>query len=133
MSVEVNQKILGAWGEDYAVDVLRRNGYFILARNWHMQGGELDIVARKEGILAFIEVKTRSGDAFGRPAEAVTRLKQRRLIRSAICYWQENPCELQPRFDVFEVFASEYGRAPCYQHIKGAFELNDANCMDDWY
>jgi putative endonuclease len=70
---------LGAQGEDRAADWYRHAGYEIIARNWRCREGELDLVVARPGELVFCEVKTRSSDRFGVPAEAVTMAKQRRL------------------------------------------------------
>jgi putative endonuclease len=58
-------------------------GYEVLARNWRVREGELDLVVAKDGVVAFCEVKSRSSDAFGQPFEAVTLTKQTRLRRLA--------------------------------------------------
>ena len=70
---------LGARGEDRAADWYRAAGYDVVARNWRCAEGELDLVVGRPGELVFCEVKTRSSDRFGVPAEAVTIAKQRRL------------------------------------------------------
>ena len=74
---------LGARGEDRAARLYADAGYEILARNWRVPDGELDLVAGAPGLLVFVEVKTRSSDAFGHPAEAVTPAKQERIHRLA--------------------------------------------------
>lgn len=70
---------LGARGEQLAADWYVAQGYEVVARNWRCREGELDLVVARDGELVFCEVKTRSSDRFGVPAEAVTRTKQRRL------------------------------------------------------
>ncbi|HAN20573.1 MAG: hypothetical protein A2Y15_00950 [Clostridiales bacterium GWF2_36_10] len=72
----------GRAGEKAACEYLRQNGYKILASNYIAGGGELDIVALKKGVLVFAEVKTRSSDCFGTPAEAVGE-KKIACLRSA--------------------------------------------------
>jgi putative endonuclease len=81
---------LGRRGEEIAVAYLRRQGYRVLARNWRCTAGELDIVAREEGTLAFVEVRTRRGDRFGTPEESITPTKQAKLVELAQTYLQEN-------------------------------------------
>src|SRR3977135_869249 len=78
--------IFGKTGEDLAVQELERRGYAIVARRYRRRGGELDIIARDGPTLVFVEVKARDGRAFGEAAEAVTRLKQRRITRLALDY-----------------------------------------------
>ena len=70
---------LGARGEQLAADWYTAQGYQVVARNWRCREGELDLVVARDGELVFCEVKTRSSDRFGTPAEAVTPAKQRRL------------------------------------------------------
>jgi putative endonuclease len=70
---------VGAAGEQAAAAWYRAKGYAVVARNWRDSGGELDLVVARPGELVFCEVKTRTSDRFGVPAEAVTPAKQRRL------------------------------------------------------
>ena len=100
----MDQKETGALGEQAAAEYLLGKGYELLARNWHCRWGELDLVARKGQILAFVEVKTRRPGAMVSPLEAVNRTKRRKVIRSAQAYLMElGETELQPRFDVAAV------------------------------
>ena len=75
-----SRKSLGAFGESYAVALLTRSGYRVLARNVRLTSGEIDIVARDGATLVFVEVRTRQSDRFGSPEESVTRAKAQRLI-----------------------------------------------------
>jgi putative endonuclease len=70
---------LGARGEQLAADWYAARGYDIVARNWRCREGEIDLIVARRGDLVFCEVKTRTSDRFGVPAEAVTPAKQRRL------------------------------------------------------
>ena len=80
---------LGKYGEDLACRYLQGNGYTILARNFRCHRfGEIDIIACKQSVYSFIEVKTRVSTRFGRPAEAVTLAKQRKIYRCAEYYLQ---------------------------------------------
>lgn len=80
---------LGKYGEDLACRYLQGKGYKILARNFRCHRfGEIDIIAFKEGAYCFIEVKTRASTRYGRPAEAVTLAKQRKIYRCAEYYLQ---------------------------------------------
>ena len=80
---------VGAWGEDLAARHLVEQGMVILDRNWRCDLGELDLVARHEGTLVVCEVKTRRGEGFGSPAEAVTWRKAARLRRLAARWLDE--------------------------------------------
>ena len=80
---------LGIYGEELACKYLQAKGYVILERNFRCRRfGEIDIVASKAGVLSFIEVKTRRSSRYGKPAEAVTLAKQRKIYRVAQYYLQ---------------------------------------------
>lgn len=80
---------LGLYGEDLACKYLQAKGYVIMERNFRCRRfGEIDIVASKAGVLSFIEVKTRRSSRYGKPAEAVTLAKQRKIYRVAQYYLQ---------------------------------------------
>lgn len=102
---------LGARGEDRAADWYRAAGYEVVARNWRCAEGELDLVVAQPGQLVFCEVKTRTSDRFGVPAEAVTSAKQRRLRTLAARFLAEHPqgvgsAARSIRFDVVAVTGS---------------------------
>lgn len=100
----VARQRLGAHGERMAARHYERAGYRVVARNWRCNAGELDLVLRGEGILVFAEVKTRSSDRFGIPAEAVTRDKQLRIRRLAQRFCAETGERARElRFDVVSV------------------------------
>jgi len=89
----------------------------VLARNWRTRDGELDLILRRGRTLVFCEVKTRTSDAFGVPAEAVTRTKQARIRRLA-ARWLQDEAPLHPteiRFDVAAILAGQL------EIIEGAF------------
>ena len=91
-------------GEQATADFLVRNGYKILARNYTVRGGEIDIIAIKDGVLHFIEVKTRNGDQYGYPSESVTAAKQLRIKRAAEQYLQGRRMQWNKlSFDVYEI------------------------------
>ena len=71
-------KNMGLWGENKAVEFLKAKNYTILARNYHSRFGEIDIIARKQSTIIFVEVKTRKNIAFGFPAEFVDYQKQQK-------------------------------------------------------
>lgn len=95
---------LGRTGESLSARYLQSRGWNVLDRNVRYREGELDLVAERAGILAFIEVKTRRSRAFGSPAEAVTRVKAARIRRLASRYLTERrPRARDIRFDVIDV------------------------------
>jgi putative endonuclease len=104
--VSDSRRALGASGEDLAAAWYEDRGYRVLDRNWRCREGELDLVVEGDGVVAFCEVKTRRGDAFGAPFEAVTFTKQRRLRVLAARWLDEHPQRgAQLRFDVASVYA----------------------------
>lgn len=95
---------LGAHGERLAARRYEELGFEVVARNWRCSAGELDLVLRGPGVLVFAEVKTRSSDRFGVPAEAVTPAKQRRIHRLAQRFCAETGERARAlRFDVVSV------------------------------
>jgi putative endonuclease len=90
----------GKRAEKQAAAFLRSHGYQIVEENYRWPGGEIDLIARDGDCLVFVEVKTRSSEAFGLPEEAVDEAKQRKLIRTAQRYLLQHPTELNVRFDV---------------------------------
>ena len=114
----------GAWGEERAARYLRLRGWRIVERNYSCRWGEIDLIAERGGVLAFIEVKTRKNDAHGEAREFVTGAKQKRLLSAASVYLAENPSSLQPRFDVIEIYAPAGAatRFPKIVHIPDAFQ-----------
>lgn len=98
-------KNVGDFGENLIVDYLEQKGYRILARNFSKSFGELDIVALKGELIAFVEVKTRKSNDFAYAAEAVDFYKQQRIIRASQAYLLENNMsDFIIRFDVGEVY-----------------------------
>jgi putative endonuclease len=82
---------IGEMGEDLAVSYLLTQCCEILDRNYHTPYGELDLVVRQPGVTIFVEVKTRTGTAYGHPEEAITEKKKHHLINSAQAYLQDHP------------------------------------------
>jgi len=116
----------GIWGEDQAAGMLKGKGYKILGRRVRIGvRDELDIVARHNNILVFIEVKTRKREDFGRPMSSVDRGKRHTLSRGAIRYLKK--LKQKPeyfRFDVVEVVGSREAGDPLIRHIENAFTLD---------
>jgi putative endonuclease len=84
--VPSGRQALGNHGETLTAEWYVQHGYEIVERNWRVAEGEIDVVARRDRVLVFCEVKTRTSDRFGTAAEAVTTAKQRRLRRLAAAY-----------------------------------------------
>ena len=116
---------LARTGEDAAIQYLTSRGYIILQRNIRFPEGELDIVAKFENTLIFIEVKTRTTQKFGQPYEFVTVQKQYRQVAMARRFM--TLCRLQratTRFDIVSVVIQP-GQLPIIEHIKSAFLVQD--------
>jgi len=113
---------MGARGESLAVNCLKKNGYKILEQNYCSKLGEIDIIAKDGGVLAFVEVKARRTDQFGGPKLAVTPQKQRKISMVALEYLkQTGQMNEKARFDVVAIRL-----LPDQQDveiIKNAFEL----------
>jgi len=120
-----DKKERGNWGEERAALFLRLHGYRIVERNFRCRQGEIDIIARKGDVVAFVEVKQRKNADFGEAREFVTYSKQRRVIAAAELWLLKTGCELQPRFDVIEVYAPEGTNTllPEINHIENAFSV----------
>ena len=114
----------GRRGERIAARYLERDGYTILARNYRSRFGEIDLIARKAGLLVFCEVKTRKNDHFCTAMEAVDRHKQQRIILTAGQFLSELGEEPVSRFDVIEVYLEDgILQKPRINHIENAFTL----------
>ena len=112
---------VGRYGEDVAARHLVDAGLKIVERNWRCAEGEIDIIAVDRGALVFVEVKTRSSDRCGVPAEAVTRRKADRLRRLALLWLREHPAGgVDVRFDVVSVLRRTSGAA-VVEHLRAAF------------
>ena len=120
------RKIFGGFGEDVASASLRAAGYEILARNFRGCGGEVDIIARKGGVLVMVEVKTRNTCCYGAPEEAVDPAKARKIARCALYYQQSKGLGGLPvRLDIVAITARGEGEEPEVRIIENALELGE--------
>ena len=120
----MNHKDLGSSGENTACLFLETKGYKIIEKNYRANRKEIDIIAQKDGYIIFAEVKTRSSTNFGTPSESVNIKKQQHIILAAKLFLIKNGnlySELQPRFDVIEVYRDNRTRKDYVRHIEGAF------------
>lgn len=114
------RRALGSAGERAVADWYQQHGYEVLDQNWRHRSGELDLVLRHTHTIVFCEVKTRRSDAFGTPAEAVTRDKQRRIRALATQWLEEHPSTRgELRFDVAAVMVG--ANSPTIDVIEAAF------------
>ncbi|MBE0390593.1 YraN family protein [Flavobacterium sp. PL002] len=94
---------LGKLGEEMAVAFLQKEGYEILDTNWTFQKAEIDIIAKKENILAIVEVKTRSSIAFGLPQDFVSPKKIQLLVKAVDAYVNKKNLDIEVRFDIIAI------------------------------
>lgn len=116
--------IVGSWGESLAADYLRKKHFKLLATNYRCRYGEIDLIVCNRKYLVFVEVKLRKSQSFAKAMEYVDFHKQNRLRTTAEMYLSENPTQLQPRFDVIEIYAKD-GTAtahPLIYHMEDAFQ-----------
>jgi putative endonuclease len=112
----------GKEGEQIAAAFLKKNGYRICETNFHCPIGEVDIIAREEGELVFIEVKTRKSREMGYPEQAVGSKKQRKMSQLALWYMQQKKLkEVPARFDVVAITLLPDGNE--IKLIKNAFDF----------
>lgn len=116
--------LVGAWGESVAAQYLIKKRYKIIASGFRTRFGEIDLIVENKKYLVFVEVKLRKSDRFARAAEFVNSYKQDRLRATASIYLSRYPTELQPRFDVIEVYAPDGEKTvrPEIYHLEDAFE-----------
>ncbi len=103
----MNRKVLGAQGEKWARDYLKKKGYRLRETNYRCREGEIDIIAEQKDCLVFVEVRTRTGSAFGSPEESVTPAKKEKLVSVALEYIQTH--RKIPPYRRFDVVAIEVG------------------------
>jgi putative endonuclease len=119
-------RLFGDAGERAAARYLRRLGFRIVCRQYRNAFGEIDLIAIDGEWLVFVEVKTRRSDQAGRPEEAVTGEKQRRVTRTARAFIRQRKLEkFRSRFDVVGVTWREGNRKPAIEHIPHAFSAGD--------
>ncbi len=116
-------KILGRWGEAAAAEYLKKKGFRLLAAGWHCRFGEVDLLVEDGQYLVFVEVKLRKSAAFAQAREFVDVRKQNKLRTTAQMYLSMHPTNLQPRFDVVEVYAPQGMQTvkPSIYHLENAF------------
>lgn len=114
------RKLVGRSGEDSASRFLVQQGYRILERNFSISSGEIDLIALDRDTIVFVEVKTRTSDAYGAPELAVDSRKQARMIKAALAYLKSRKLHQMPcRFDVVAITRAPEERI---ELIRNAFE-----------
>jgi putative endonuclease len=116
-----NKRKTGSEGEDIACDFISKLGYEIIERNYQFGHGEIDIIAKDGEFLVFIEVKFRKNLEFGPPELAITKGKQKQIIRTASAYlWEKGIKDESSRIDVIAILKFP-GQKPQINHIINAF------------
>ena len=115
--------LVGAWGEATAASYLMKKRYKLLASGFRCRYGEIDLIVCNKKYLVFVEVKLRKSDRFAAALEHVDIHKQQRLRTTAELFLSEYHTELQPRFDVIEIYAPEgtLTSKPVIHHMEDAF------------
>lgn len=119
----MDRQELGQFGEKAVAYYLEKKGYRIIRRNYRVKGGELDIIAEKDGVIAFVEVKTRTPEPLVNGLEAVTAAKKKMMIRTSEEYSYRFPHDLQPRFDVAWVTVADR-KVVGFQYVENAFDAS---------
>lgn len=115
----IQQKI-GQKGEDFAALYLFQDGYKIKERNWRTGRAEIDIIAEKDGILVFVEVKAKSSKVYGPPELAVDEKKERLLFSAANRYMESIDYEWEIRFDIISILFQK-GKETEITHFEDVF------------
>lgn len=110
---------LGKKGEQIAVDFLLKNDYIILEKNYRYLKAEVDIIAKKEDIIAAIEVKTRTSNYFGNPEEFVNPKKIKLLLSAMDNYVVERDLDMEVRFDIIAIITNK--NKTSIEHLEDAF------------
>lgn len=122
------RKRVGDFGEVLAQTLLENKGYEIVETKYHTRFGELDIVARDRETLVFVEVKTRVGTEYGSGLVALTKSKQRHLIRAALSYLQQRGFQNRScRFDLLALTLDRQGRLVDSDWVVNAIEVKGGN------
>ncbi|MBK7523443.1 MAG: YraN family protein [Saprospiraceae bacterium] len=117
---KLNTKDLGNIGENIAIELLLSKDYSILERNWRFRKAEIDIICKKDNILVFVEVKSKSYKYFGEPEESISVYKENLIIDAASQYMVLNNYEWEIRFDIISILF-EKNKTPLIHHYEDAF------------
>lgn len=112
----------GKLWEIEAAKYLKKKKYKLIETNYTTRFGEIDLIVKNRKYICFVEVKQRAENSFGTPAEFVTASKQNKLIASAKLFLSDFQTDLQPRFDVIEIY-TEDNKIKSIKHLENAFEL----------
>lgn len=122
---KIHNRLLGKWGEDEAVCYLLEKDYHIKEVNWRCGHLEVDIIAEYQGLLVFVEVKTRKNSLYGNPEDAITQKKKNNLISAANYYVKKNKLDVSVRFDVISIILNDNPKEYKIEHFPEAFDKYD--------
>ncbi len=122
--MEKDRKLTGRWGEALAAAYLEKKKFTLVACNYTCRYGEIDLIVQNKQYLVFVEVKLRKSDAFAKASDFVDERKQNRIRTTAEIYLATHETELQPRFDVVEIYAPQGTdtKNPKITHMEDAFQ-----------
>lgn len=112
----------GKLWEIKAAEYLRLKRYKLIEANFRTRVGEIDLIVRNRKYICFVEVKQRDVNSIASPKEFVNSSKQQKIIATAKIYLAQNRCDLQPRFDVVEIYTKD-NQIKSIKHLENAFEL----------
>lgn len=117
-------KLTGRWGEALAAAYLEKKKYTLVACNYTCRYGEIDLIVQNKTYLVFVEVKLRKSADFANAADFVDQRKQTRIRTTAELYLTQHETDLQPRFDVIEIYAPQGldTKKPKITHLEDAFQ-----------
>ena len=116
--------LIGAWGESLAAEFLRKKRYKLLASGYRCKFGEIDLIVCNKRHIVFVEVKLRKSNEFANAMDFVDQHKQNRIRTTAEIYLSQYQTNLQPRFDVIEIYAPDglNTKKPEIHHLEDAFQ-----------
>ncbi len=115
----MNRREIGKEKEKVAEEFLKKNGYEIIGKNFSTKFGEIDLIAKKDDLIVFVEVRSKSYSYFGKPFETIDRKKIKKIVKTAQIFIQKNRLQnYNIRFDVISVENNKV------EHIPSAFDLD---------
>ena len=112
------RKRLGDWGEEVASTHLATKGFQILHRQWRCSWGEMDLIVKRNDILVFVEVKTRSSRTMGAPEHGITPAKAKKLQMIALAYMGQHDLDLDWQIDMVAIEMDRAGNLKRCEHIE---------------
>jgi len=113
--------LTGKKAEEHAASYLRKKNYKIIEQNWRYKKAELDIIAKKNDVLVFVEVKSRSYSFYGEPETAIDDKKAKLIFAASQAYMEKTSYLWAIRFDIISIILDKEGRPVLLKHIKDVF------------